>query len=388
MGAFEKLNRFLGLHFGPRWLALLVAAWVVALGAWGTLARRVLPVEHRTKWEDSLERRAPLYARFDSGWYRKVIESGYGPPPPPGKPSEHAFFPLYPMTAKVLHETFGMDGFHAGLIVTCACLFLAMPLFFREAAARLNEAEAWHAVVFLLLSPVAFFLQAMYAESMFLLFALLAFRDTRAGRAGRAALWGALLGLTRASAIAAGPALFLAALEARDASGRRRWSRALGLGAVPVVTAVAWIFGMGEANGEPGLFFRAMEGWHRGMSSFAGFYEWFWQMKLSIKFGHWMKDPTRALDYGMVVLVAAIAVWQATRRKWSDAAWMGCAVALPITTGLTGGIPRFLLVVYPTYIALAEGSSGSPLARRAAWIVSAAVLLWTSGRFVNWFWVA
>jgi hypothetical protein len=124
------------------------------------------------------------------------------------------------------------------------------------------------------------------------------------------------------------------------------------------------------------------------MSSVAGVAEWLWQMKLSIKFGLWMKDPTRALDYGLVVLAAAIAVWQATRRKWSDAAWLAGAIALPITTGLTGGLPRFLLVVYPAWIAMAEGSAGSKLARRAVWIASGAILLWTSARFVNWLWVA
>ena len=39
-----------------------------------------------------------------------------GAPPPPGRPSSHAFFPLYPWTAKVLHHTFAMDGFHAGML--------------------------------------------------------------------------------------------------------------------------------------------------------------------------------------------------------------------------------------------------------------------------------
>jgi hypothetical protein len=384
----QKLNGFLGRRLGPPRLSLLVAAWVLALLAWGTAARRALPIEHRTRWDAALEQRAPVYAKFDSGWYRKIIESGYGPPPPHGKPSEHAFFPLYPMTAKVLHEALGLDGFIAGLVVAYACLFLAVPLFFREAAVRLGETEAWHAVFFLLLSPVAFFLQAVYAESMFLLLALLAFRDARAGRTGRAVLWGALLGLTRASAIAAGPALLLAGLETRESSGLRRLAKAVAAGAAPVAAALAWIVGMGRAYGEPGLFFRSMEGWHRGMSSLAGVAEWLWQMKLSIKFGLWMKDPTRALDYGLVFLAAAIAVWQAARRKWSDAAWLGCAIALPITTGLTGGIPRFLLVVFPGWFAMAEGSAGAPVARRAAWIVSGAILLWTAARFVNWLWVA
>ena len=292
------------------------------------------------------------------------------------------------MTARALH-LLGLDCFLAGLAVSWICLWLAVAVFCREAAARLPPDEARAALVFLLLSPVAFFLQAVYAESMFLLFALLAFGDTRAGRTLRPALWGLLLGLTRASAIAAAPALFLAALEERDAAtGRRRWLRAAFLGAVPAAAALGWIFVLGRIKREPGLFFRSMEGWHRGMSSFSGVAEWLWQMKLSIKFGHWMKDPSRALDYGLVFLVGAMAIWQTVRRRWSDAAWMVSAIALPITTGLTGGIPRFLLVVYPCYLAMAQGSSASPLARRAVWAASGAILLWTSARFVNWLWVA
>jgi hypothetical protein len=384
----EKLVRFLDRHFGPPRLFLVVAAWVLALGVWGTLARHVLPFEHKIRWDIPLELRAPLYAKFDSGWYLSIMEWGYGPPPPPGKPSSHAFFPLYPFVGKVLHKTFAMDGFHAGLLITYLCLFLAVPLFYREARERLAEEDAWHAVTFLLLAPVAFFIQAVYAESMFLLFALLAFRDTRAGRWKRAALWALLLGLTRAVAMAAGPALFLAALEGRREDGPRRFGRAAAIGAIPVAVPLAWIFGMGLSKGEPGLYFRAMEGWHRGMSSVAGVLAWFSELKASVKLGYWMNDPSLALDYGMVFLVAAIAVWLAIRRKWSDAAWMGCALALPITTGITGGIPRFLVVVYPTYFALAEGSRSSPRARLAFQAVSGALLLWTSARFVNWFWVA
>ena len=106
-----------------------------------------------------------------------------------------------------------MDGFHAGLLVAYLCLFLAMARFFEEGTERLGEPDAWRAVIFFLLFPTSFFLAAMYAESMFLLLALLAFRDTRGGKTGRAALWGVLAGLTRASALTLAPAIFLAALE-------------------------------------------------------------------------------------------------------------------------------------------------------------------------------
>lgn len=388
MTALEKLIRFLDRHFGPPRLFLVVAAWALALGAWGMVARTYLPIEHRTRWEIPLELRAPLYAKFDSGWYLAIIEWGYGKPPPDGKPSNHAFFPLYPTAAKVLRDTFAFDGFHAGLLVTYLCLFLAMSRFFREGVERLGEKDAWASVAFFLLFPTAFFLVAVYAESMFLLFAVLAFRDARGTRTVRAALWGFLLGLTRASALAVAPALFLAALEKRPGEERRRWGRALVVGAVPVVTVFLWIFGIGWIYGEPGLFFRSMEGWHRGTSSLSGIGAWFFSMGLRFKHMSWMRDPSLALDYAAAFVFVAIGIFQLVRKRWADAAWTGAAIALPMTTGLSGGMPRFLLVVYPVYYALAEGSRGRPRIRLAWWIVSGLLLLAAAARFVNWHWVA
>jgi hypothetical protein len=388
VGSLEKLVAFLGRHFGPPRLFLLVAGWILALGVWGMVARNYLPMEHKLRWEIPLELRAPLYAKFDSGWYLSIMDWGYGPPPPPGKPSSHAFFPLYPLTAKVLRDTFAMDGFHAGLLVSYLCFFLAAPLFLREGIARLGEPGAWQALAFLLVFPTAFFFAAVYAESMVLLFALLAFRAARRGETLRAALWAALMGLTRAIALAAGPALFLAALEAGGFQGLKRYARALLLGAIPIVVVLAWIFGMGYFKHEPGLYFRSLEGWHRGSNPIAGVEDFFRGFYDHVRLGDLKRDFALVLDYFMVLLFAAIATFQLARRRWSDAAWTACAVALPVTTGLSGGIPRFFLIVYPAFFAFTEATRHAPRARLAAWTISGLLLLACAARFVNWQWVA
>ena len=244
-------------------------------------------------------------------------------------------------------------------------------------------------MVFLLVFPVSFFLCAVYAESMFLLFALLSFRDARAGRTARACLWAALLGLTRASAVAAAPALFLAALERKDETGKPALGRALAIGATPVAAVFGWIYGMGWSKGEPGLYFRSIGGgWHRAASSLSGASDFFAATRLALEQGRLWSEPIHLLELSGAAVVAALAVWLLARRRWSDAAWAASAVALPVSTGLSGGIPRFLLVVYPIYFAMSEATGRSPWARRAAWVVSGGLLLWASARFVNWFWVS
>jgi len=383
--SLQKLIAFLDRHFGPPRLFLLVAGWVLALGVWGMVARNWLPMEHKLGWEIPLELRAPLYAKFDSGWYLSIMDWGYGPPPPVGRPSSHAFFPLYPFTAKVFRDTFAMDGFHAGLLVSYICLFLAASLFLREGIARLGEENGWRAVFFLLLFPTAFYFAAVYAESMELLFALLAFRDARRGETLRAALWGALLGLTRAFALTAGPALFLAALEAPRPAGARRYLRAALVGAVPVAAVLLWVYGLGWAKNEPGLFFRSMEGWHRGSGTIAGFESFFRGFYDHLRLGDLKGN---VLDYFMLLAFAVIGVYQLVRRRWSDAAWTACAIGLPITTGLPGGIPRFFAVVYPAYFALADATRNAHRARVLLWTASGLLLLACAARFVNWQWVA
>ena len=380
--SLEQFARFLSRHFGPPRLALAVAAWILALGVWGTFARDVFPMEHRLEWEIPLELRAPLFAKFDAGWYLSIIDWGYGPPPPEGKPSAHAFFPLYPWTAKVLHRTFAMDGFHAGMLVAYLALFRAMPLFFREAIDRHGgDAAAWRSVVFLLLFPTAFFLASMYAESTFLLFSLLAIRDARAGKTKTAVLWGILLGLTKASAMCVAPALFFVGLGSRQNGLRVR--HALLSAAAPLVTVWAWIFGMGAVKGEPGLYFRSLAGWHRGSSPLSGTLFWFQRAVQYFGRGEWHDDPMRLLDYAAVILFLFLIARFTMRRKWAEASWTAAALALPISTGLPYGIPRYVLSVYPAFYELDAVFAARPLGRKIWWAASGALLLFAAARFVN-----
>jgi hypothetical protein len=111
-------------------------------------------------------------------------------------------------------------------------------------------------------------------------------------------------------------------------------------------------------------------------------------MGLRFKHMSWRTDPSLALDYGLAFVFVCVGVFQLAKKRWSDGAWTGAAVALPMTTGLSGGMPRFFLVVYPVYYALVEGSRGRPRLRLLWWLVSGILLLAAAARFVNWHWVA
>ena len=100
------------------------AAWIALLLAWGFATLRLVPGAAPSPWSPEVAADAPLYARFDSGWYASIARDGYDPPPPPGRESEHAFFPLYPYLARALHLATGLGVFRSLLVVSWAAFLL------------------------------------------------------------------------------------------------------------------------------------------------------------------------------------------------------------------------------------------------------------------------
>ena len=71
---------------GPenRRLSVVVGIFLLAINAWALFAIDVLPIPRKSAWDPQANLRAPLFARFDSGWYDSIIRYGYQRPPAEG----------------------------------------------------------------------------------------------------------------------------------------------------------------------------------------------------------------------------------------------------------------------------------------------------------------
>lgn len=371
-----------------RRLTRIVLLWVFALNLWALFAVDILPITRRSPWDPQANLRAPLFARYDSGWYDSIVRYGYQKPPAPGKESEHAFFPLYPMLGRFVHLATGVDSFQTALLVSYLCLLTAVPLLAEEARERLGPDKGEAPLKFLFLYPVAFFLAAVYTESTYLLVALLAFRSVRHRQLWLAALLAFLAGLSRAPAAALGPGLGLAwILTHRD--DRKRFPSGALLAALPLAGVFSWVYGIGFAKGEPGLFFRSMGAWrHTAGNPFDGIAAFAMEPIWGIQTGWFREHPGALLPYCHFLLLVVLGVYQITKRRWPDAAWTFSALALPMMTGTSVGIPRYTLTVYPIFFAAVEISEARPWLGKLWLAVSAAILLANSAFFVNWHFVS
>ena len=371
-----------------RRISLFVLGWILLLNLWALVAIDFLPITRKSQWDPAANLRAPLFARYDSGWYDSIVRYGYQAPPEIGQESAHSFFPLYPMLGRYLHLATGVDSFQTALLVTYAALFFAIPLLVEEARVRFGEERARDALPFLFLYPVGFFLAAVYTESLFLLVALLAFRSVRRGELWLAALFGILLGLTRAPAAAAGPGLAVAWWLARRDDPRRLAGAAL-LFCAPLAGVLGWIFGIGWGKGEPMLFFRSMGAWrHAAGDPVAGVVSFFREPVDAWRNGVFREHPRELGPYLHFVLFSVLGAAQLKLRRFSDAAWTAAALALPVLTGTWAGIPRYTLTVYPGHFAAATLCEGHPVLRRVWLGVSAVGLLVNAAYFTNWHFVS
>jgi hypothetical protein len=174
-----------------------------------------------------------LYA-WDGPWYAVILELGYHSPPVLTKEQfgNVAFFPGYPLTARLVHHITGLSSSHSLLLVAqlaCWGVWTLLLLFFQRW--NVPRGLALVGVLLLLIHPAAIFLIASYSESLFL-FWLLGFlylvdADTPSSRKA-AAIFGCLMTATRLVGVplAAYPLVRGWLNRSSRASGSWDWRRA------------------------------------------------------------------------------------------------------------------------------------------------------------------
>jgi len=232
-------------------LVTLAALWLV-----GVISLWVAPVHH-PHWVPPVAGVLSAFARWDSSWYYRIAAMGYW------RWIGFAFFPLYPLLTRGLTDLSGLPLVPAGLLIgwaaDLAALVLLARLWLEEAGPRTMRRALWLLLAF----PTAFFLVAMYSESLYLLLSVATFLLARRGRFAWAAVMIGLAGLTRANGIL----LLLPYLAFAWDASRRRIDRAflrraalglIGLAGLGIYVLYSW-----RLTGNPLQFLAAQQAWYR-----------------------------------------------------------------------------------------------------------------------------
>ncbi len=430
-------------------LASRLLVWAAGSGAVAAFgfgpARHVLNPPHTTRgfgWLGDLL--AAPAARWDASWYLVIAKYGYRPDLGAFTSPRAAFFPAYPLGLRSL-ASLGVPPVLAGVLLSLAALALALYGLHRltalefahigalarssgrrlvpsRAGVRAEPGEvARLAVLVTALAPVAFYLSAVYSESLYLALSVGCFWAARHGRFAIVGALGALAAATRsAGLLLLLPALVLylygpredRAPDAADASGLRPRYRlradVLWLLLLPAGVAAFMLY-LALSGGDPLAPFAAQDVWGR---HFAGPYLATWdglqaafegaRQLLSFQAHHlYFHDTsgsaTVAAEHNLLLLgfllAAAPAVVGVFRRlPLAYGVYVVAALALPLSDPVSSqplmSLPRFLLVLFPLSMCFAAWLAEHPRAQTPALAASALLLALFAAQFATWHWVA
>lgn len=342
-----------------------------------------------------------VWARWDSAWFVRIAEDGYGT----DARQAPAFFPLFPALVAVLGRALGGHYVLAGVVVSMAAAAAAFALLFRLAEERLGAEGARRTILYVAVFPVSLFLGAVYSESLFLLLSVGAFLLAQRGRwlaAGGAA---GLALLTRPFGLALLPAL---AVLAWRSPGRRR--ALAGLAVAPALFA-AYPLVLWRQVGDPWAFLDAQDRWNRRLT-WLGPLQGAWDGARAAWAGlrqlvagpdgriYWPiadAEPLHAAAVNVsafvyLVLFAALAVvaWRRFGAPYGVFAVAGLLLPLSVPSERWPllSLPRFGLVVFPLFLALATLTAGRPRLHTGVVAVGAILLGVAVAQWATWQWVA
>ena len=283
----------------------------------------------------------------DTWWYRSIAVSGYERRPFAPGPANWAFFPLYPLTVRLLGGDFALSGMLVSHAALLGALLLLAPL---TLACGGTEEDAARACFYLAFFPTAYFLSLPLPESLFLFLTVGAFAAAYRDRWWLAGLLGALATATRPAGGLLLPALALLAIE------RGVWRRALAWLLPIPLGAAAFMLHLHRLTGNAFAFKGAQENWHRHASA-----PWTPLVDF-LRHPGTLGEPWNllVLNFAAALLILSAALWWLARRQWSLGAYALLSLLLPLASGSLQSMARYAAVVFPLFIAMAF------LGRRAA----------------------
>lgn len=347
-------------------------------------------------------------ARWDSAWYLDIARRGYFSSP------TSAFFPLYPLLMHAGAMVFG-SNLVVGMLISGVSAVVGLYLLFLLTRLELGEQAARTTVLLVAFFPTAFFLSAVYTESLFL---MLSVGAIYAARKDRWAIAGTLGGLAAASrsggVLIAVPLVFMYLYGPRTAASRvtRAWWQprhrlswsSLWLLVVPA-GLIAYLAYLWVAHDAPLAPFQVQWHWRRAFEGPFGaivllakalpgdVHRIISGSTVQVLPGDPLSWNTHDL-IDLAFLVFALVGLKLSWRRVPFAYFLYAVVALaqslayPSSIEPLASFPRYMLVIFPLFMGWGAKLADKPVARRTTLIACTGLLAALSGLWTYWGWVA
>lgn len=376
-----KLSKIKNFFLNNKDVLLLVVGWLVVLNLFALVAsnRFNLKSDNAYDWvdngrytQDQSWNITKLHSRWDSNWYLDIASTGY-------KVDENntlsniVFLPIYPYLIKSVSYLFNINLIFSGWITSISFLFLACLYLFKLVRDFHKEINPLNTVFLLLIFPTAFFLNAVYTESLFLFLSLASFYYAKKRNYLAAGAFGFLASLTRISGILLFIPLLMEFFQNKNYVNKKHLTRIIPLFFVPVGAMLFFAFHWMKF-GDPLLFFKVESAWGRSFNFNAEHFAFISRAAIT----------NFSLDIFYLIFILAIIILLIRKRMYSYAVYVASTIVVAVSSGTLMSIGRYILVLFPIYII---GASLKNEISKKIWIV-VSILLFALNTilFVNWYW--
>jgi hypothetical protein len=328
----------------------------------GYAAVRVLGLLALAVWSAARDKSAYtlLTARWDSLWYTRVAELGYGYEvrlPNGDVHSNLAFFPLLPWLERAVAAVTPLSYADAGFAVSLFASLAAAWGIFAVADHLYGRRAGVCAVLLWAVLPVGIVQSMAYSESLFTALAAWSLYAVLTGRWVTAGLLASLAGLTRPVGLAVVAAVWVAGVvsfgrerSAADARGAPLAPRALGLLLAPL-GAAGYVLWVGHRTGKGPLgYLDVQAGWRNGFDGGYAFARFIIDKFTSIPSAF----AGLALIIGVTLLIRLYVAGVRGRQPLPLLVYTGIVLALALcASSYFGSKPRLLLPAFPLLFPLA-----------------------------------
>ena len=323
------------------------------------------------------------FGNFDGVYYLLIAAKGYT--------VNAGFFPLFPLSIHIVSLPFNnlsflLTQYILALFLVCVYFFTALIVFYKLLKLDYKENIAIRSIIFLLVFPTSFFFASIYSESLFFLLSITSFYFARKKNWFWAGIAGGLLNSTRLVGIALFPALLY---EYFKNENKKSLGKLLPIFLSPI-GLIVYAFYNWHKWGNFFYFIQAQGDFHnnRSVSSIIlPIQTIFRYFKILVTVDFHIYEWWIALFELLFFIFAVIFLFIAWRKKVriSYLIFGSLCLIIPSLTGTFSGVPRYVLIIFPIFIALAL--TKNKIFRIAYCVISAALLfiffmLFSKGYFI------
>ncbi|MBU1000861.1 hypothetical protein KKE78_05730 [Patescibacteria group bacterium] len=327
------------------------------------------------------------WANFDGEHYLSIAIFGY-------KYLEQAFFPIYPFLISIFARPDShnllfslINSTLTGLIISNASFVLALIFLFELIKIDFSKKIAYLTIILILIFPTSFYFGAVYNESLFLLLSVLTFYNARKGNWFAAGVFGMVASATRVFGVLLLPALLIEAWQQRARFSRMFWVFLIPLG----LGVYMWY--LNKTVGDPLAFYHFQvlvgEQHQQGIITLPQVYFRYIKMLATTGLGNPIFQ-TIVLEFFVGLIFFLLPIYGYMKKiRLSYLVYAMLAFLAPTIQGSFSSTPRYVLILFPSFLAATIWFSNLPKIFRAMFlIVSFLLLVVETTLFLRGYWVA